>query len=212
MNPPASARDNSSPWEIGTHFPCHICSFGFSSSSELKRHIAGHKKNPTAHLSHLLNTTGFRCNMAAHYSTVKLTFPNIVAGPTPQNITTRSLRADLNWSKLEDSTLLNMASALNCPVVDRTPPISRTSPVIHPPPTEPNTHSLSSGPSPNTAPLFIPSVLSSVDNIVHGTVKRPPVDHKTAASRTSSTKSSRKVGATGKDLKSTQRRNHIAAP
>ncbi|KAF5397229.1 hypothetical protein PHET_09357 [Paragonimus heterotremus] len=34
---------------------------GFSSSSGLKRHFVGHKRNSTANLAHLINATGFKC-------------------------------------------------------------------------------------------------------------------------------------------------------
>ncbi|KAA3674947.1 uncharacterized protein DEA37_0001540 [Paragonimus westermani] len=101
------------------------------------------------------------------------------------------------------------------PAVVSTPPISLPSPTIHLPPSEPNIHSPSvdpnihspsSGPPINTVPLPISSCISrSVDNSVHCTLKRLPVSRKMAISRTSSSKSFRKVGAAGKDLEPTQR-------
>ncbi|KAA3674945.1 uncharacterized protein DEA37_0001538 [Paragonimus westermani] len=119
VNPPASAGDNSSHKETGTRFPCPICSLGFSSSSGLKRHISGHKRNPTAHLAHLLDATGYRCRdcSAQFNSQAGLSQHRRHAHPAEYNDEklARRPQSQYNWSKLEDSTLLNMASALTCP-------------------------------------------------------------------------------------------------
>ncbi|KAA3670751.1 uncharacterized protein DEA37_0004846 [Paragonimus westermani] len=118
MNPPASAGDNSSLREADTQFPCHICSLGFSSSTGLKRHIAGHNRNPTAHLAQPLNGTGFRCRDCSAFfnSQIGLSQHRRRAHPAEYNKEklTRLHQSQYNWSKLEDSTLLNMASVLNC--------------------------------------------------------------------------------------------------
>ncbi|KAF7250146.1 hypothetical protein EG68_11823 [Paragonimus skrjabini miyazakii] len=110
----ASTGDNSSFMETATHFPCLLCSLGFLSSSDVKRHLAGHERNPTAHLAHLINAIGFKCRDCAaqfnsrHRRCVHLAeFYDEKLASKPQS--------QYDWSKLGGVTLMSMASALSCP-------------------------------------------------------------------------------------------------
>ncbi|KAF8563976.1 hypothetical protein P879_11572 [Paragonimus westermani] len=63
MTPPStSVEGNPSGRDTDILIPCPICGFGFSSSSGLQRHLAGHKRNPIAHLVYLVGAIGFKCS------------------------------------------------------------------------------------------------------------------------------------------------------
>ncbi|KAF5402718.1 hypothetical protein PHET_04030 [Paragonimus heterotremus] len=114
-HPSASAGDNFSFQETATHFPCPICSLGFLSSSDFKRHPAGLERSPTAQLAHLITAIGRKCRDCAtqlnnrHRCRVHLAECNVEKlASKPQS--------QYNWSKLVDTTVMSVASALSCMV------------------------------------------------------------------------------------------------
>ncbi|KAA3674946.1 uncharacterized protein DEA37_0001537 [Paragonimus westermani] len=112
--PPTSVGGNPSERDTGTLIPCPICSLGISSSSGAKRHLAGHKRNPTAHLAHLAGAIGFKCSSCvAEFGTqIGLSQHRRRAHPAEYNDgkLARLPASKYNWSTLEDATLRNMAT------------------------------------------------------------------------------------------------------
>ncbi|KAA3674942.1 MEMO1 family protein [Paragonimus westermani] len=97
------------------------------------------------------------------------------------------------------------ASPSTLPVVVRTHSTSHSPFIINPPPFERNTHSPTIRSATDTAPFPTESIFSSVNNATHSALERSPACHRTAASRTSSTKPFRKIRAADKEPKSSQR-------
>ncbi|KAF5395780.1 hypothetical protein PHET_11370 [Paragonimus heterotremus] len=117
MKPPStSVEGNSSHGDNAILVLCPICSLGFSYSGGLERHLAGHKRNPTAHLAHLVGAIGFKCgNCAAEFGTqIGLFRHHRRAHPAEYNDEKLARRpvSQYNWFTLEDATLGNMATEL----------------------------------------------------------------------------------------------------
>ncbi|KAA3674948.1 uncharacterized protein DEA37_0001539 [Paragonimus westermani] len=114
LPPPTSVGGNPSERDTGTLIPCPICSLGFSFSSGLKRHLAGHKRNSTAHLAHLVGASGFKCSSCgAEFGTqIGLSQHRRRAHPAEYNDEklARLPASKYNWSTLEDATLRNMTT------------------------------------------------------------------------------------------------------
>ncbi|KAF7234271.1 hypothetical protein EG68_12181, partial [Paragonimus skrjabini miyazakii] len=91
----------------------------FSSSSGLKRHLASHQRNPTAHLAHLADVDGFKCTSCGlvFNSQIGLSQHRRRTHPVEYNKEKLARRptSQYNWSTLEDASLKRMASGLHRP-------------------------------------------------------------------------------------------------
>ncbi|KAA3676939.1 uncharacterized protein DEA37_0011816, partial [Paragonimus westermani] len=89
------------------------------SSSDIKRHLVGHRRNLTAHLAHFVVAVGFKCSScSAEFGTqIGLSQHRRRVRSVEYNDEKLSCKplSTYNWSTLEDAMLKNMANEIVTP-------------------------------------------------------------------------------------------------